>query len=535
MATVALFSACVVLFSSVHGQCPFPEHCTCTGKTVECKNVDSSERMVEILTSMATNNADTEKLSFIDGEIATLKKGQFQGLGNLQSLTFVNARFVGNAGLNEEALNGLTKLTMFRISMNNKAASDDTPMKFPENFFKSLTALKVLQLDNNRLGTSPSQGVFNGLEGLDILDLSSNNIVAPDTGKLSALRGLKTLNLASNGMTTLSPDVFIGLTKLESLILSGNPAIALNDATLSKVRSLKSLDLSFNQLSEINPQTMSSVMATLETLDLNSNNIETLKDNMFSGLSALKLLNLSSQASGIKTFEPSAFAGLTSLSELDLSRNSFSHLKPNAFEPIAQAHFILKGNRFFCNCEIMPMRTWIVTKSKNTALVCSYPPSLMNRNIADIDPEADVGCIPPVFTNLNERVRGEEGTTVTFSCAVKNRHQYPEMSYTILLGSPLPKNRSKVEVTNSSDANNYFTKAVVFTVKDVTRADNGQIKCTASGAGTTLTATLDIVYGPEGLPLWAIILIVAVVILVIVCVIVGVVMCRKQKYKVVRH
>ena len=82
--------------------------------------------------------------------------------------------------------------------------------------------------------------------------------------------------------------------------------------------SMESLDLSRNRLETL-PQSTFMGFTRLHTLDLSSNSISYLIDNLFSGLNNLLILNLSSN--GIKSIENSAFSGLSRLKTLDLSWN----------------------------------------------------------------------------------------------------------------------------------------------------------------------------------------------------------------------
>ena len=127
----------------------------------------------------------------LDGKsIATLKAGDFSGLGNLQELRLNNNR--------------LTTL--------------------PADVFSGLGNLEQLYLDDNHLSTLPAD-VFSGLGNLEQLYLDDNHLSTLPADVFSGLGNLRELDLGSNHLSTLPADVFSGLGSLQSLSLLNNPGV----------------------------------------------------------------------------------------------------------------------------------------------------------------------------------------------------------------------------------------------------------------------------------------------------------------------
>ena len=70
-------------------------------------------------------------------------------------------------------------------------------------------------------------GDFQGLAGLQWLDLSGNDLATVPEGALAGAEGLRELDLSGNALTTLPPQPFAALSRLRVLDLSGNAFAAL--------------------------------------------------------------------------------------------------------------------------------------------------------------------------------------------------------------------------------------------------------------------------------------------------------------------
>ena len=183
----------------------------------------------------------TEKLALGEafvGIIATLKAGDFSGLGNLKNLGF--------------GLNHLSTL--------------------PVTVFSGLGNLKNLGLQANHLSTLPAT-VFSGLGNLNKLVLNRNQLTALPTTIFSGLVNLQDLRLQANQLTALPPGVFSDLANLERLLLHDNQLTTLPEGTFTGLSSLIALQL------HDNPGTTFSLTLRLEPADEAANvNPERLTD-----------------------------------------------------------------------------------------------------------------------------------------------------------------------------------------------------------------------------------------------------------------
>ncbi|KJE98304.1 hypothetical protein CAOG_008286, partial [Capsaspora owczarzaki ATCC 30864] len=112
------------------------------------------------------------------------------------------------------------------------------------------------------------------------------------------------------------------------------------------------LGLQLNQISVIPAHAFSGLDA-LKILDLHGNGISDLSATAFTGLSALTFLDLSS--TGLTRVPRGMLAGLNSLQILDLSNNLLSNLPPGLFRDLSVlAQVNLQGNLFFENATAPP-------------------------------------------------------------------------------------------------------------------------------------------------------------------------------------
>ena len=115
------------------------------------------------------------------------------------------------------------------------------------------------------------------------------------TTHLESITG--TLDLSQASITELQADDFSGLSNLSALNLEGNQLTTLPDGTFSGLSGLSGhsklnwLNLSDNQLTTL-PQGIFSELSNLFTLNLSDNQLPTLPQGIFSGLSNLSRLDL---------------------------------------------------------------------------------------------------------------------------------------------------------------------------------------------------------------------------------------------------
>ena len=247
-------------------------------------------------------------------DITSLKSGDFEGLYNLEGLTFRDHQLTS---LPEDIFDGLHSLQDLNIWVWAGPYSSSTGLTaLPEDVFADLSNLKELKLSGNRLRTLPD-GVFDGLSSL------------------------QTLNLQTTSLTALSADVFDDLSSLQTLILDDNELSTLPDGVFDGLSSLRTLDLNRNDLAEL-PEFDG--LSSLQTLILDGNKLSTLPDGVFDGLSSLQALHW--RGNDLTALSEDAFDGLSNLQTLDLGSNDLTALPEDAFDGLSNLQtLILDANQ----------------------------------------------------------------------------------------------------------------------------------------------------------------------------------------------
>ena len=213
---------------------------------------------------------------------------------------------------------------------------------------------------------------FNFYPELELVDLSSNELVSIPARSFSSQRKLKELRMESNKISQLGEKTFSGLGKLEVLNLAHNLIEKLVNKVFRPLRKLKELDLRENRLSEIEdraliglsqvrvldlsdnlletiPTTALSHLENLAEVKLGRNNIKMVVDNSFSGLSRLSLLDLSGNK--IERIHEKAFSQLKSLNQLDLKDNQLYQVPSHAFHAFDKLEILDIGQNMFTRIE----------------------------------------------------------------------------------------------------------------------------------------------------------------------------------------
>ena len=259
----------------------------------------------------------TGRLYLLGRGIATLKAGDFSGLGNLEGLRLYRNRL---STLPAGVFSGLGNLEFLELNSNQLST-------LPADVFSGLGNLERLYLYSNRLSTLPS-GAFSGLGNLEWLYLYSNRLSTLPSGAFSGLGNLERLSLYRNRLRTLPVDVFSGLGNLESLSLGSNQLSTLPVGVFSGLGNLESLSLYDNQLSAL-PVGVFSGLGNLENLSLYDNQLSTLPVGVFSGLGNLESLSLYDNQ--LSTLSAGVFSGLGNLETLRLYRNRLITLPSGVF------------------------------------------------------------------------------------------------------------------------------------------------------------------------------------------------------------
>ena len=147
-------------------------------------------------------------------------------------------------------------------------------------------------------------------------------------------------------LTFLLNDTFTYLTALEYLVLSDNQIETIDLNAFIGLKSLYHLNISNNKLKylQINNQSLFRHLNNLQDLILNSNLIEYIKWNDFSGLTRLVYLNL--DFNKIKAIEPKSFETNNLTEFLFLASNSLRTIESNTFYGLNKIEEISLENNY---------------------------------------------------------------------------------------------------------------------------------------------------------------------------------------------
>ena len=200
----------------------------------------------------------------------------------------------------------------------------------------------TVQCDDVSFNQTETFQCFAGLEKLQYLDLSVNNVSVLDSAVFSELGGLLRLNLSGNALQSLDSQCFAGLDKLEQLDLSRNLISVLESAVFGSMRQLLRLNMSRNSLESLDSKCFTG-LEKLQQLDLSINSICEVEGAIFSDLGELLRLNMSGNR--LETLSSENFRGLIRLQQLDASHNRITSVSPGTFQPVAGlTHLLLADN-----------------------------------------------------------------------------------------------------------------------------------------------------------------------------------------------
>ncbi|XP_036066261.1 decorin [Oryzias melastigma] len=198
-------------------------------------------------------------------------------------------------------------------------------------------SLSVLSLSNNSLGSGSESfpiGVFSPLSNLRTLNLDYNQLSSvPEDLPLS----IKELYLKGNLIKRLPRGIFRGISGLMVLDLSANRLTSrglVKDSLLNTTH-LESLNLEGNRLKQV-PRHLP---ASLKTLNLDGNLISSIKKAAFTSLKSMEHLSLAKNK--ITKVAAGAFRALSALHQLDLCHNVLQQVPrhlPGALHSVALSY-----------------------------------------------------------------------------------------------------------------------------------------------------------------------------------------------------
>ena len=201
----------------------------------------------------------------------------------------------------------------------------------PDSVFADVASLDTLNLEENLLAALPG-GVFGELTGLEYLNLSGNALTALPDSSFAGFTALRKLYLQFNWLTTVPEGIFADLTALDTLWLAGNELGTLPKGVFDNLSELKALSLSGNRLSAL-PGGAFDDLTSLEYLAFSGNRLTELSEGVFDNMTAVTELFFTSNRLG--TLPEGVFDGLTELRLISIAGNRLTTLPDGAFADLA--------------------------------------------------------------------------------------------------------------------------------------------------------------------------------------------------------
>lgn len=214
----------------------------------------------------------------------------------------------------------------------------------PANGFGMLKRLKHLKIHNNEISMVDDKAL-GGLRNLQILDLSSNKIVAlPSELFRDPAQSIQEVYLQNNSISVLSPKLFSNLEQIQALDLSTNKISSgwIDKNTFAGLIRLVLLNLSNNKITKLEPEIFADLY-TLQILNLRYNQLESIAADTFAPMNNLHTLLLSHNK--VKYLDAYSLNGLYVLSLLSLDNNVLTGIHPEAFRNCSSLQDLnLNGN-----------------------------------------------------------------------------------------------------------------------------------------------------------------------------------------------
>ena len=199
--------------------------------------------------------------------------------------------------------------------------------------FSGMNRLEFLKLSLNELSTLPA-GVFDGLSAVRSLSLDINDLRSLPAGAFRGLTGRLWLNLSANELTGFPAAALDDLgPNLRSLYMGHNDLSSLPDDAFEDFEQLRLIHLENNDLASL-PAGVFDGLGTLEYLYLGSNDIASLPAGVFDDLVGLLKLYLTNNE--LTSLPAGVFDHLAALEDLDLDDNELTSLPAGVFEGLTK-------------------------------------------------------------------------------------------------------------------------------------------------------------------------------------------------------
>lgn len=312
-------------------------------------------------------------LNLAENKINRIQKNAFYGL---QSLEYLNMSFNLLGELYNEAFDGLYSLLQINLSNNHIG-------QITNNAFRNLPNLELVDLTNNAIADLRFCEILPLVQFISLKQNKLNSI------KIEKVRAI-TIDFSENQLTNLA-DFFEFLKNaiiVNTSLRKNRLATCTYQVIIPKDNSLAYLDLSDNMIQLIWEKgeclEMFRNFSVLQTLHLSNNHLRFFPYGIFSGLTSLQLLNLSSN---LITNVTSDILPI-SVQTLDVSRNQLFSPNPDIFLHLGTID--IRHNQFICQCPLVNFLIWL--NETNTTVTgdrkdiyCAYPDYLRFIPLHSID------------------------------------------------------------------------------------------------------------------------------------------------------
>lgn len=285
-----------------------------------------------------------------------------QGIQDGFKVLFLHNNQINNAGFPMDLHNVATVETVYLYGNQ----LDEFPINLPKNTrvlhlqenniqtisraaLAQLTRLEELHLDDNSISTvGVEEGAFREAISLKLLFLTKNHLSSIPIG---LPEDLKELRMDENRIAHIAEEAFQNVTRLQRLLLDGNLLTdeGIAPGTFQELTNLRELALARNSLTFPPPL-----------------------------LPSQALVKLSLQDNQIDKIPVAAFAELNRLERLDISSNQLQTLTQGVFDGLSSLkHLMVRNNPWRCDCAVK----WVVVWLK------SLPSSINARGFVCLSPD----------------------------------------------------------------------------------------------------------------------------------------------------
>ncbi|XP_041781629.1 toll-like receptor 6 [Anopheles merus] len=328
--------------------------------TLRTHNIAWPELNLEIEADAFGQTRNLEVLDLSTNNIWSLPDHLFCSLSGLRSLNISSNRLqdVNDLGFREKGVKDEVESEGHKTNSSGSVAppvscaldledldvSRNHFVLLPAAGFGMLKRLKMLKIHDNEISMVGDKAL-SGLKELQILDLSSNKLVALPTDLFrDPAQSIQEIYLQNNSISVLSPGLFSKLEQLQALDLSQNQLTSawVNRDTFAGLIRLVLLNLASNKITKLESEIFSDLY-TLQILNLRHNQLEIIAADTFSPMNNLHTLLLSHNK--LKYLDAYSLNGLYALSLLSLDNNALTGVHPEAFRNCSSLQDLnLNGN-----------------------------------------------------------------------------------------------------------------------------------------------------------------------------------------------